>query len=234
MTKIRDRLAERGAKSYNLFKSTVFGPWLDIRSVDHDNHALNFLLFHQRNIKEGIGYDTPFTFDVGQHTIKLGRREFCLLSGLRFGKISLEHLEGVISSFMKRVFPQYSRLKGETLLEMLESQDFLHITDEDVVRVCLLIAADYVFMGQENRHVMVREFLALVDDFDAWNSFPWGEHMWQEFHERNFNVVSGKYEDHMKAYAARGKAYQAVYNLYGLSFVLKVSICSYRFSLVSA
>lgn len=48
----------------------------------------------------------------------------------------------------------------------------MHITVEDDVRVCLLLAADYVFMGQELRHVMTSEIVVLADNFDAWNSFP--------------------------------------------------------------
>lgn len=103
--------------------------------------------------------------DIGEHTIELGRKEFCLITGFRFGKISLDHLSGGVSSFRNRVFTGLSRLKGSYHLKMLNSQDFNHISAEDVVRVCLLLALDYVFMGQELRHVMADEIVNLVDDF---------------------------------------------------------------------
>ena len=223
LTKIRDRLKDRGDNAYNMFKRSVFGPWLDVRTDDHDNHVVNYLLFHQRDVTNPT-YDSPFLFDFGEHTIELGRREFCLITGFRFGDISLRHLNNVKSNFMKRVFPKLKCLKGEHLLDLLEDKEFNDLSEPDAVRVCLLLAADYCFMGQEVRHVMVKEIVALVDDLDEWNAFPWGEHMWQEFHERNYMLVSEKREDYMEAYATVGPTYRAVYNLYGFAFALKVSL----------
>ncbi|GJS66082.1 ulp1 protease family, C-terminal catalytic domain-containing protein [Tanacetum coccineum] len=58
---------------YKKFRSTVFGLWLDIRIQEHDNHLINYLLQHQRNVKDpstGI----PFIFDIGPNTIEFGRR----------------------------------------------------------------------------------------------------------------------------------------------------------------
>ena len=215
-----------------MFKSSVFGPWLDIRTEDHHNHVLNFLLWHQRNVTDST-YDTPFIFDFGQHTIQMGRKDFCLITGFRFGDISLAHLKNVKSAFMKRVFPGLPSLKGQNLLSLLESQKFKQIAEPDAVRVCLLLAADFCFMGQEMRHVMVKEIVSLVDDLDEWNAFPWGEHMWQEFHDRNYMSVSNKRNDYMEEYAMKGSAYQAVYNLWGFAFALKVSLTWISFSLLS-
>nr|GEU64888.1 phospholipase-like protein [Tanacetum cinerariifolium] len=47
--------------------------------------------------------------------------------------------------------------------------------DEDVVRLCLLIASELVFMGKEKRNFLTKHLMWLVDDFDAWNTFPWGK-----------------------------------------------------------
>ena len=215
-----------------MFKSSVFGPWLDIKTEDHHNHLLNFLMFHQRNVEDPT-YDTPFIFDVGQHTIEMGRREFCIITGFRFGDISLGHLRDVKSRFMKRVFPGLKVLKGSDLYKLLDDKQFTFLSEPDALRVCLLLAADYVFMGQEIRHMMVKEFLALIDDLDEWNAFPWGEHMWQEFHDRNYMLVSRKRDEYMQKYAMKGSAYQAVYNLWGFAFALKVILTLICFSLFS-
>ncbi|PWA72399.1 phospholipase-like protein [Artemisia annua] len=154
----------------------------------------------------------------------MGRKEFCLITGFRFGDISLSHLKNVKSTFMKRVFPGLPSLKGENLLSLLEDKKFKQLAEPDAVRVCLLLAADFCFMGQEIRHVMVKEIVALVDDLDEWNAFPWREHMWQEFHDRNYMSVSNKRSEYMEEYARKGSAYQAVYNLWGLSFALKILV----------
>ncbi|PWA41102.1 phospholipase-like protein [Artemisia annua] len=155
----------------------------------------------------------------------MGRREFGLITGFSFGDISLSHLQNVESRFMKRVFPGLRVLKGEDLYKLLEDQQFKLLSEPDALRVCLLLAAaDFCFMGQEIRHMIVKEFLALIDDLDAWNAFPWGEHMWQEFHDRNYMLVSSKRDEYMQEYAMKGSAYQAVYNLWGFAFALKVLV----------
>nr|GEW13853.1 phospholipase-like protein [Tanacetum cinerariifolium] len=61
--------------------------------------------------------------------------------------------------------------------------------DEDAVRLCLLIASELVFMGKEKRNFLTKHIMWLVDDFDAWNDFPWGEYMWEKFYNRTVNVI---------------------------------------------
>ncbi|GJW35446.1 hypothetical protein Tco_0058366 [Tanacetum coccineum] len=56
--------------------------------------------------------DTPFIFDIGQHTLEFGRREFCLVTGFRFGDCSLDHLSGGQSGFRDRVFLGIARGGG--------------------------------------------------------------------------------------------------------------------------
>ncbi|GJX89683.1 RNA-directed DNA polymerase, eukaryota, nucleotide-binding alpha-beta plait domain protein [Tanacetum coccineum] len=49
--------------------------------------------------------------------------------------------------------------------------NFDKLLDDDDVRLCLLLALDFVFMGYEMRHVIANELLNLVDDLAAWNDF---------------------------------------------------------------
>lgn len=95
----------------NLFKKSVFGAWLNIKTEEHDNHMLHFLLLHQRRI-ENANTKIPFYFDIGHHTLEFGRKEFCLLTGFRFGDVSLKHFEDCVSSFRARVFPKIAKVKG--------------------------------------------------------------------------------------------------------------------------
>ncbi|GKB91071.1 hypothetical protein Tco_0963343, partial [Tanacetum coccineum] len=105
----------------------------------------------------------PFIFDIGPHTIEFGRREFCLITGFIFGDCSLDHLNGGESAFRDRVFPNISNVKGEMLYKILNNQsNFDKLLDVDVVRLCLLLALDFVFMGYEIRHVIANELLNLI------------------------------------------------------------------------
>nr|GEZ34423.1 phospholipase-like protein [Tanacetum cinerariifolium] len=91
------------------------------------------------------------------------------------------------SGFYDRVFPEVARVKGIELNKLLHSQtDFNNLLDDDVIRVCLLLALDFMFLGFELRHVISKEVLNLVDDFSAWDNFPWGHYIWEEFHKMWF------------------------------------------------
>ncbi|GJS03836.1 phospholipase-like protein [Tanacetum coccineum] len=92
----------------------------------------------------------PFIFDIDGRTLEYGREDFCLITGFQFGKVNLDPDEEDHSEFRMRVFPKIENLKGEHLLELVNKDvKFAKLDDEDVVRVCLLLALDFVFMGHE-------------------------------------------------------------------------------------
>ncbi|PWA82900.1 phospholipase-like protein [Artemisia annua] len=138
--------------------------------------------------------------------------------------MSNQHLKDSVSSFSERVFPGIDRVKGYNLISVLQRDSFNKMSNEDGVRLCLLLALVYVLMGQELRHVMSNEILCLVDDLYAWDAFPWGEYMWREFHDRVYNVVSNKRNTHLKEYVKLGSAYTATHSLYGFVFALKIFV----------
>nr|GEW80305.1 phospholipase-like protein [Tanacetum cinerariifolium] len=98
--------------------------------------------------------------------------------------------------------------------------------DEDVVRLCLLIASELVFMGKEKRNILTKHLMWLVDDFDAWNAFPWGEYMWDKFYQRTVNVVS-KHTEHHLAEMKKNPKFNATYNLYGFVWAFKFEKSDY-------
>nr|GEY84803.1 phospholipase-like protein [Tanacetum cinerariifolium] len=81
--------------------------------------------------------------------------------------------------------------------------------DEDVVRLCLLIASELVFIGKEKRNFLTKHIMWLVDDFDAWNAFPWGEYMWKKFYNKTVNVVSRHTEHTRFAWAFKASSSSA-------------------------
>nr|GEX30209.1 hypothetical protein [Tanacetum cinerariifolium] len=121
-----------------------------------------------------------------------------LLQHQRFGKISLDPKEKDRSQFHKRVFPETHNLNDQLLLDPVKNDvAFNNLDDDDVVRVCLLLALDYVFMGQEIKHVLLKAIVNLVDNLSEWDKFPWGEYMWRQFHKRVYNVVAKHREYHL-------------------------------------
>nr|GEY22580.1 ulp1 protease family, C-terminal catalytic domain-containing protein [Tanacetum cinerariifolium] len=119
---------------YKKFRSTVFGLWLDIRTQEHDNHLINYFLQHQRYVKDP-STDIPYIFDIGQHTLEFGRREFCLVTGFYFGKGCLDNLSKGRYGFGDCVFPGVARFKGPKVYKLLNSQtNFNNLLDDHDVR----------------------------------------------------------------------------------------------------
>ncbi|GKA76994.1 phospholipase-like protein [Tanacetum coccineum] len=164
----------------------------------------------------------PFIFYIDGRTLEYGRENFCLITGFRFNKVNLDPKEEDHSELRKRVFPKIGNLKGEHLLALVNKDvKFNKLDDEDDVRVCLLLALDFVFMGQKLRHVITNPIVNLVDDFYKWDAFPWGEYMWSFFHKRDYNVVADRRKYHLDKLASNPK-YEANYVLYGFVFPFKV------------
>nr|GEV59802.1 hypothetical protein [Tanacetum cinerariifolium] len=69
--------------------------------------------------------------------------------GFRFGNCSLNHFSEGKSGLRYRVFSRVSRVKGTELSKLLEKHSqFSSLSDDDVVRVCLLLALNFVFMDR--------------------------------------------------------------------------------------
>ncbi|GJW16964.1 ulp1 protease family, C-terminal catalytic domain-containing protein [Tanacetum coccineum] len=85
---------------------------------------------------EDPSIDIPFIFDIDGRTLELGRQDFCLITGIRFGKISLHPKEKDRSQFRERVFPETPNLNGQLLLDLVKNDVvFNNLDDDDVVRV---------------------------------------------------------------------------------------------------
>ncbi|GJR16483.1 hypothetical protein Tco_0799135 [Tanacetum coccineum] len=94
----------------------------------------------------------------------------------------------------QRLFPEIITKKGVLNLKSLEllgvlrhTETWIGLSDMDAVRVCLLLVAELVFMGKEDRNCIPRHLVSLVEDFDCWNDYPWGEYTWVK---RTVNVAA--------------------------------------------
>ncbi|GJX12198.1 hypothetical protein Tco_0202057 [Tanacetum coccineum] len=92
----------------------------------------------------------------------------------------------------------------------------------DAVIFCLLIVAELVFIGKENRNCIPKHIVSLVEDFDSWNDYPWGEYMWEFFYKRTVNVVAMHLANHLKK-KKQNSDYYPTYNLYGFAWAFKDS-----------
>ncbi|GJX68125.1 hypothetical protein Tco_0303852 [Tanacetum coccineum] len=179
----------------NLFRDTIFGPWLDIQSHENDSHMMHYVFQHQVSVPNLRPDCPPIIFHIGDHWLE----------------------------FENKTRKDFKKINGFDLLNVLkDKQTLVNMLDEDVVRLCLLIASELVFMGKEKRNFLMKHIMWLVDDLDAWNAFPWGEYMWEKFYNRTVNVVSRHTEHHL-AQLKKNPNFNATYNLYGFAWAFKMS-----------
>ncbi|GJS04490.1 phospholipase-like protein [Tanacetum coccineum] len=112
----------------------------------------------------------PIIFHIGDHWLQFGWKEFCLITGFRFGIVSEKHKK--LSPFCQRVFPEkvtktgVKKLKSCELLKLLRNKKgWLALSDMDAVKVCLLIVVELVFMGKEDMNFIPRHIVSLVEDW---------------------------------------------------------------------
>ena len=223
LTEIKEILSKNEDRE-RLFRKTVFGPWLDISFWGNDSHLMHYVLQHQVKVSN-IPFDSPpLQFKIGNELLEFGRKEFCLITGFRFGQVILT--ENRANAFRDRVFPE-KQAKGKSIyandcLELVKDEKrFVGVSDDDAVRLCLLVIAMLVFMGSEDRNCIPKHILSLVEDIDAWNVFPWGEYMWDKFYQRTVNVVHRHRKDHLEKLKKNPK-FSATYNLYGFAWAFQV------------
>ncbi|KAI3745861.1 hypothetical protein L6452_08272 [Arctium lappa] len=64
------------------------------------------------------------------------------------------------------------------------------LSDEDVVRVCLVVMVEVMFMGRELSQVVSDTVLRAVDDLVTFDSYSWGSHIWSHTYNSLHNAIA--------------------------------------------
>nr|GFA28060.1 hypothetical protein [Tanacetum cinerariifolium] len=170
---IKDRFNEARR---SLFRTTCFGPWLDISYVENDDGMIHYVL--QKN--------GDILFRNGLFTKKIG----------------------------------YDVKIIEVLAFIEDEEKFLKVSDEDAIRLCLLLSLEVIFMGRELVFVVDDAFLRMVNYLDAWNSFSWGEHIWRQLYDSIRNVCSKHKLEHLDG-LRKNPNHVPSYTLFGFLFAFE-------------
>ncbi|GJU71996.1 phospholipase-like protein [Tanacetum coccineum] len=179
---IKDRLNEARR---SLFRTTCFRYWLDITYVENDDGMIHYVL-QKQCCADDDSFDLPLIYNVNGHNLHFGRCEFCLVTGFKFGMVSFREYRNGDIPFRNRLFPEKIETDVKTIdvLALIEDEEkFSKVSDEDAIRLCLLLSLEVIFMGRELVSVVDDVLLRMVDNLDAWNTFPWGEHIWRQLYD---------------------------------------------------
>ncbi|GJT69713.1 phospholipase-like protein [Tanacetum coccineum] len=181
LASIKELLCKSGNERRNtISRSTQFGKWLDFPSFANDNHLLNYIFQHHVKQEQNNNDFPHITYKIGDNTFDFGRQEFCLITGFQFMKFRKEDTFLGLKNgpFIDRVFPEKigQPLKRVRVIDLLVVTRSAHLwsglSDEDAVKVCLLLVVNIVFMDREPKNYIADNLLELVDDLPTWDAYP--------------------------------------------------------------
>ncbi|GKG08675.1 hypothetical protein Tco_0334507 [Tanacetum coccineum] len=104
-------------------------------------------MLQRQSYVDDAHYDMPLIFYIHGRGLHFGHRDFSLIIGLKITSLDL--------------------------IGVLEDEELLSkICDEDIVRVCLLLSLEIIFMGRKLVHEFDDTLMRLVGNLEAWNAFP--------------------------------------------------------------
>ncbi|GKE84240.1 hypothetical protein Tco_1557982 [Tanacetum coccineum] len=130
------------------------------------------------------------------------------------------YIEGHSLHFRNKVFTHKLGLIVTNLnvICVIEDEEtFRKLCDEDSIRLCLLLALEVIFMGRLLTFPIDDTMFRLVENLEAWNVFPWGEHVWTHLYDSIKNVVL-KHSDARYFGLRKDRKYVPTYTLGGFVF----------------
>ncbi|GJW05511.1 phospholipase-like protein [Tanacetum coccineum] len=109
-----------------------------------------YYILQKQVFVEDAHYDMPLIYNVEGRCLNFVHPEFSLITGLHFG--SFRTFKSGDVKFVSRVLPHKLGLKviNLDLLGVIEDEElFGKLVDDDVIRVCLLLALEVIFMGKK-------------------------------------------------------------------------------------
>ncbi|GJX86417.1 hypothetical protein Tco_0337191 [Tanacetum coccineum] len=145
-------------------------------------------------------------------------------SKLKFGAVSFSCYSKWDMKFRDKVFPHRVGLTITSLdlLGVIEDEEFFSkLCDVDVIRVCLLLCLEVIFMDCLLVNEVDDTLMRLVDSLESWNAFLWGENIWMYLYDEIVNVVCNHKSEHREG-LHKSRNYFHTYTLSGFVWAFKV------------
>ncbi|GJY72133.1 phospholipase-like protein [Tanacetum coccineum] len=202
-----------------LFRSTCFGPSLDLMLFDHEPLLIDYMLRRQHKVDDQH-HDMPLIYYMEGHSLHFGRREFSLITGFRFGTVNFDLHPSSDLKFRNRVFPNKIGfiITNLDIIGVIENEEmFGKLSDDDAIRLFLFLAVEVIFMGRLLIFKVDDTLFRLAENLEAWNSFPWGEHLWCHLYDEIKNLKQRHSDEHYYG-LKNNRNYVLTYTLSGFMF----------------
>ncbi|GJT03738.1 hypothetical protein Tco_0838200 [Tanacetum coccineum] len=146
----------------------------------------------------GENENVPLYYHMHENfQIQFRREEFCLVIGLKFEVKYSDDYDDKDKPipFTRRVFLSRldgKRITGKDVEELIDSNSFKKLDDDDAVSLCYIGILQLVLLGLEDRRSVPNWILRLANDRDGWDDYPLGLYVWPTLYSnlRDANVKS--------------------------------------------
>ncbi|KAK2653336.1 hypothetical protein Ddye_013192 [Dipteronia dyeriana] len=97
-----------------------------------------------------------------------------------------------------------------------------NVSDDDMVKLALVLFLEMTLVGKDDRNAIMYWALQLVDDLDAFNSFPWGTFLYGRTFDSLSTCVVGRDDKYKERLESPAKRKAEKYNVYGFVTAFQV------------
>ncbi|CAL2242078.1 unnamed protein product [Prunus armeniaca] len=152
------------------FEGSCFGHLLLIEDLKWNSQVVHGLLMRKADPKT-VTQVNGIKFIVGNKLIQFTAQHFCLITGLRFGKLPFIPKATNENCSLKRKY--FSSNKPPTLLDLHTA--FIECTDDDdALKLGMVYFAIFVLLGTEKHVLFDLRYLKLAEDLEEFDKYPWG------------------------------------------------------------
>ncbi|CAH9067529.1 unnamed protein product [Cuscuta europaea] len=165
------------------FRDTVFGWVLDIEHMPRISGQLS-IAFVANYIKEfnGTTEKTIIRFHIGNRVIGFTKDDLAIVTGLKIRGKFPNILDVPRGDLCRRYFGSKKIILRQDIIQAMEEYNSKYpgTQKEDGIKLALLYVLAHGFLGNQYSHRLPGKYMNLVEDLDAFNSYPWGEDVWDD------------------------------------------------------
>ncbi|KAK2636187.1 hypothetical protein Ddye_030979 [Dipteronia dyeriana] len=182
----------------------------------------------QRLLLSELHHNCPtdeMQFMLGNQSVRFSKVEFCLITGLRFGVIpDMTKYAAVENGIHQWYFPGADEVSLKEIRGVVTVVEFGKAYD--AIKLYLLYILNWILIGVDERFKIPVWQFQLVEDLDAFDTFPWGAHMYRNSIYSFKHALDGRRYGFERRQQEKGTGVHTVetYNIYGLSHALLIFV----------
>ncbi|CAH9065643.1 unnamed protein product, partial [Cuscuta epithymum] len=178
--RIKEKLNE---EEITLFRSSVLGWILDIEHMPRLSGQLN-ICFVANYIEEFNGNveKDVIRFHVANSLISFTKADLAIVTGLKINGVKPAVSDNVGGDMCRRYFGTKEVIVRQDIVQALEryNRNNPGTEENDGLKLGLLYALAHGLFGNQYAIRLPGKYINLVQDLDAFNSYPWGDDVWDD------------------------------------------------------